>query len=543
MAFWKWTVMRQAKARFLSVVAVWLSIASAGARSTQDAPVAPPVVPGSSDDSLIRPKTQTNTGEASLKVDLRLEDESPFLGDAEVRLVTNDGQSVMGRPTGSPGETLFTELAPGQYRVEATAVGYADVEIRNEIAAGRRERTIYVVMKPRGLTLGIEEPKARPVAAQPVPQPAAANALLERVPPKSEWQKDFPILNELELSSGIVDSSVSCPSEKMLRGAGERMREFLSNLEKFTATEEVLHYSLGSGKHAPSPEKKRFSYLVTVSQNRLGTFLLEEDRNGYAPPSAFPGNVGTYGLPALALIFHPLMAGDFDFKCAGLGQAGGKPAWEVEFAQREDRPVRIRSYRVNDKTYVVRLKGRAWIDPGNYEVVRLETELKQPIPEIGLLAEHIGIDYVPVRFRSERSEIWLPHEADMYVEMKMRRYYRRHTFSDFKIFSVDTAQSVEAPKGSYSFINSSNYQITGVLTVRPGAGTSQKAVSVPVVVPARGKVFKVVGLGKDVNLPASAVESATFVHDGKADWMTVEANLVKETTLDVIPDTAVTSKP
>jgi hypothetical protein len=73
------------------------------------------------------------------------------------------------------------------------------------------------------------------------------------------------------------------------------------------------------------------------------------------------------------------------------------------------------------------------------------------------------------------------------------------------------------------------------LTVIPEESAKREAVTLEITVPARGRVFKVVGPGKDVSLPIAAVAAATFVHNGKAESVRVEADLAKETTLDVIP--------
>jgi hypothetical protein len=176
-------------------------------------------------------------------------------------------------------------------------------------------------------------------------------------------------------------------------------------------------------------------------------------------------------------------------------------------------------------------------------VIRLESELQKPVPEIGLSKEHIVIHYAPVEFRTQKTEIWLPQKAELYVEKKGQRYYRRHTFTNFMVFNVETAQSIQAPKGSYTFINSSDQDIAGVLTVIPEESTKQEAVTLRFVVPARRRVFKVVGPGKDVNLPLTAVASATFEHEGKAESMRVEASLANETTLDVISEAQLTKSP
>lgn len=533
-----------------------LELVAVGVCAAQERPAEPQTIPlVTEQNAATAANEQKSEGKASLKVALSLEDGGAFLGDAEVRVAGKDGKAIEGRPTGKAGEMVFDGLEAGKYRVEASAVGYATVRLETEVEAGRLERSLYVVMKPAQLLSFVETvqeesppeetPKEAPKEekAATVDVPEAGNALVEEAKPAEEWKEEFPLLKEVETKAESMEPGVACPTQKVLSGAAERMKEFVRNLERFTATEEVTHYSLDGKNHAQGPEKRQFDYVVTVSQNRYGTFLLDETRDGGRDPLVFPRNVATLGLPALALIFHPILAEGFDFTCEGMSRAGGKRAWEVHFAQRYDRMVRIRAYTVDRMTYQVYLKGRAWIQPGSYQVVRLESELERPIPQIGLTKEHIVVEYAPVRFRTQKTEIWLPREAELDVDQKNRQYYRRHTFTDFRIFSVETAQDIQAPKGSYTFINSSDTPIEGVLTVTSEGGKKQETVSVKVVVPPRGRVFKVVGPGKDVNLPASEIASATFVYDGKAEWMTVEANLVKETTLDVIPETAMAKTP
>jgi hypothetical protein len=149
------------------------------------------------------------------------------------------------------------------------------------------------------------------------------------------------------------------------------------------------------------------------------------------------------------------------------------------------------------------------------------------------------IDYEPVQFRTQKTEIWLPQRAELYVDRKGHRYYRKHTFTDFRIFNVDTAQKVERPKESYTFTNLSDQDIAGVLAVLPTDRTKHDVVTVNFTVPALGKVVKVVGTGKDVDLPITEVASATFTHNGGDGVIQVDVNLGRETTLEVIPGSVV----
>src|SRR5262249_3683883 len=154
----------------------------------------------------------------------------------------------------------------------------------------------------------------------------------------------------------------------------------------------------------------------------------------------------------------------------------------------------------------------------------------------------IAITYAHVQFRSLGQQLWLPQTADLYVERQAHRYYRRHTFSDFKLFTVDTSQNIQLAKESYGFTNESDREISGVLTVTPVSGTKLDPVSLAFTIPAGGSIVKLVGPGKDVAIPVDSVASATFAHNGPFDSVKVDAHLSKESTLDVISGTSVPQK-
>ncbi|MGC1169040.1 MAG: hypothetical protein WA886_09060, partial [Candidatus Acidiferrales bacterium] len=131
----------------------------------------------------------------------------------------------------------------------------------------------------------------------------------------------------------------------------------------------------------------------------------------------------------------------------------------------------------------------------------------------------------------------------LYVEQKGHRYYREHSFKNFQIFAVDATQKVRAPRESYSFTNTSDQDIFGILTVTPARGTDFRPVSIKFEIPAGKSVFKVVGNGKDVDLPAESVASATFVHNGRSGSVHADAFLMEESTLDLISNSSVSPAP
>jgi len=100
---------------------------------------------------------------------------------------------------------------------------------------------------------------------------------------------------------------------------------------------------------------------------------------------------------------------------------------------------------VAKQVFPVALRGRAWIAADTYQVVSLETDMVAPIPQIRLKAEHISIDYTPVKFQKGNEELWLPQNAELFFDLAGRRIHRRHHFSNYLLFSVDEKQKIAEP--------------------------------------------------------------------------------------------------
>jgi hypothetical protein len=189
--------------------------------------------------------------------------------------------------------------------------------------------------------------------------------------------------------------------------------------------------------------------VVSIQEVRHRYLNVEEYRNGAGgATSDFPDGVATNGLPALVLIFHPYNAMNFEMTCEGLARWNGDLAWQVHFKQRTDKPNTIKRYRIgaDGPSYPVALKGRAWISADNYQIVRLETDLVSPVPQIRLVADHADIEYGPVKFKQGDVNMWLPLSAEVYFDWKGRRIHRRHSFSNYLLFAVDDKQKITVPK-------------------------------------------------------------------------------------------------
>ena len=247
-----------------------------------------------------------------------------------------------------------------------------------------------------------------------------------------------------------VEPGSACNFEEVLQKAGERIQEFVGNVERFTATESLVHETINKSGAVSGTEKRRYNYMVSIAEIRPEIFDVEEYRSGGSSLEDAPGGMITKGLPALVLIFHPSNSGTFSMKCEGLANFNGKPAWQIYFRQRADKPNRIRSYRVgeNGPRHPIALKGRAWFVADSYQIIGLQTDLIEALPDLRLTVDHATVEYGPVHFSSRGVDMWLPQTAELYCDPKGKRMHRRLSFSNYLLFAVDEKQKISAPNVS-----------------------------------------------------------------------------------------------
>jgi hypothetical protein len=244
----------------------------------------------------------------------------------------------------------------------------------------------------------------------------------------------------------VTDSGASCALGEVTEAAGARVEELVQNVDQFTATEEMEHESLSPlGVHL-SRDLRSFNYLVAIRKIGARELDVQEYRDGSVSTQPFPAHIATLGLPVLALVFHSYFRNEYDFTCEGRGQWRGRAAWIVHFRQKENEMSEMRVYRVKGMSFPVRLKGRAWIDAANSQILAMEADLVRTVPQIRLLRDHQMIEYGPVAFQKAKTPMWLPKSADWYCDLAGQRYHRRHSFSHFLLFSVEDTQRIGAPK-------------------------------------------------------------------------------------------------
>ena len=330
-----------------------------------------------------------------------------------------------------PGGQLVSEMQKKLDQIEKLAA-----------SAGSKSEPLPVQPTPPAAVENAGESETQRVEQALVEKPAAALA-----PPLGKRAKaDLWYPPDIDRVVPQVSSGTSCPLSDVLSKAGKRIDELVQNVDKFTATEVVEHQQVDRSGRLGVPQIRKFNYLVTIAQARSGYMNVEEYRNGGSGAERFPDQIGTIGTPSLVLIFHPRRAKDVQMTCEGLGEWRGRPAWQVRFEERRDRRSSISSVDIGSRSLNLRLHGRAWILADSYQVARLESDLAEEVPKIHFRLQHQNIEYRAVRLPETKREIWLPSISELYLDFGGHRFYRRHSFTDLKFFSVKMQQTFSDPK-------------------------------------------------------------------------------------------------
>ena len=276
-------------------------------------------------------------------------------------------------------------------------------------------------------------------------------------PPKVLYDTDLPIPEaDTPWSPPDIDDNpptvlgASCSTTDALDRAFLRTKTQLANFEKFTATEHIEHQEID--RHgAPGKVKTReFSYIVFVVPYHGDSFYLEESRDAdQKTTDSFPTPLATTGLNSLAIsLLQPSDRSNFRYQCEGITQLRSEVVWRIRFQEESTEALGVRRWKRNGMIYNVPFKGRLWISQSTYDVLRVETDLLAPMSKLQLTRDHLRVDYGPVKFDRGNQTLWLPWDAEMFMELRGKRYHHRHYLSDYRLFEVDTTNKISKPKNA-----------------------------------------------------------------------------------------------
>jgi len=344
-----------------------------------------------------------------------------------------------GHAAASPAQLVLGEalLNLGQFHdgVEALKV-FLDQSPHNPVAGQVRDLVTRFENVPANTKLAEANPEAKDKLT-------GVNALDAVADPRlavTAWRP--PGIDEVKLS---LAQGVECPAGQVIYESGKRVEELVDDVTRVAAIEDLTHQTLDEVGSVIDTENRKYDYVASIVESKPGVLDVDEYRSSVTRFSDYPGGIANTGFFSLALVFHPRVRDNFELHCEGLGEWNGQANWLVHFQQRDDRPNVTQAYNIGGQIHPVKLKGRAWISPDKFQIVRIEAEMVRPIPEILLISEHQIVDYGPVPFPRKQVSLWLPQSVEIYFDFRKHRYHRRHSFDHYMLYSVDSTEKLKEP--------------------------------------------------------------------------------------------------
>ena len=330
-----------------------------------------------------------------------------------------------------PSNAVFPNLPPGPYHVLVSSAALTPAQLDLTLSQGQSvelslilDHLFPLILEPRHSATSL----AAAVGEFPVRDFNSATL-------------DSFLTLDLHKSSTPPSQFVACSLDDVLPHVSANAREFVDNVNRISATEILeLERRRGNGKLQETAHNKA-NYVANLQLLDSGYLSVDE----YRDPD-LSGFIKAVGSTTLVLVFHPIHLDEFDIICKGVGSWQGAPVYLLNFQQRPDRPNNMSEFRTRKGTYAISLKGTAWVDATTFQVVHLETDLLNPIPDLSLDFEHQSLDYGPVVFAARNVNLWLPQSVEITVHVGSKQFNARHSYSNYRLFVIDTGQKIAKPK-------------------------------------------------------------------------------------------------
>lgn len=256
-----------------------------------------------------------------------------------------------------------------------------------------------------------------------------------------ELAREIPELKHLEVS----ESQDLLP--EILKNAGKTVAAFFDSFTSTSCTEHVtsmVEPALGEGKlHFD----RNYNYVAMVGPGILRESLKEyrTDENGTPVAINASAEVVTEGFVNQLVHFHPVYQPDSDFRFLGRQNLDRQRTCVVAFAQRPSKARQTTYVNFLDRHGVVYMQGIAWIDPVNFRILRLRTDIELPELKVGLLKETTEIVYSRVSFQNGTKTLWLPRAVTVSGQIDQYTFHNQHRYSDYRLFNVQVDEKHQLP--------------------------------------------------------------------------------------------------
>jgi hypothetical protein len=246
------------------------------------------------------------------------------------------------------------------------------------------------------------------------------------------------ILRDIELTDNQQEM------ESLLHNIGENVEIFFRDLPNTISKEQVRREQLKKNGSTVESVAQTFNYTAYLDERGVWSEGRTDSRGKDIPLERMSGlSFMTKGYTSASLYFHPKR--QFACRFRYLGRERSKPYNHViAFAQKPEIGSiygTLSEERLAVPAHLL-CQGFIWVDPGSYQIVRMQQYLLAPRIDAYLDNLNSNILYSEVYFKSIARPFWLPREVVVDFTFMGQRFRNRHRYSDYQVFTVAVEEKI-----------------------------------------------------------------------------------------------------
>ena len=259
-----------------------------------------------------------------------------------------------------------------------------------------------------------------------------------------ELVKTMPSLKGLEVAA---DQSML---EEVLNKTGEGVDAFFKDIPNTASLEQVHQERLDKNGKVRASLDQEFQYFMEANAGQPGMGVKEYRSTAEGKNSSMGGTkkglMLTKGFASTSSVVHPVNREGADFRYLGMQTVEGRDAHVIAFAQNPQTAKMVTRFVTDEGSALILTHGLVWIDAESFQIVRLYTSLLDPVPNLRLRKLTTEIQFHQVAFDGNSTVLWLPQTVEIVVDWRGRILRNQHSYSDFKLFNVESKEEREPIK-------------------------------------------------------------------------------------------------
>ncbi|MGH9430121.1 MAG: hypothetical protein ACRD3T_01100 [Terriglobia bacterium] len=235
---------------------------------------------------------------------------------------------------------------------------------------------------------------------------------------------------------------------EILQKTGTNIGLLFQNFPNTSCRETIREVRLTNDRTVDKSLVQVFNYII-LPESAKGSDEFREYRTDSKSRAIDPSYLNgaaltTIGFASMPLIFLPRYQAESRFRYLGQDQIKHEEVDVVGYAQIFKRAQEMGYVDIAGRTALILTQGVAWIDPQTFQILRLRTDLLAPRPDILLDRQTTDIEFETVKFKNSPTRLWLPRQVTVEVAWNNMTFQNTHTYSHFRLFNVQTDQTVSA---------------------------------------------------------------------------------------------------